>query len=74
MMNSKTTVNAIAQLKLAGWSYVGSFSRSASKYGNQLAYGLMFTKDDNKFFFNKDTYIDTMTPEENAIACLPIFN
>jgi len=25
-------------------------------------------------FFNKDTYVDTMTPEENAIACIPIFN
>ena len=73
MFNSKITVNTIAQLKIAGWSFVGSVMTSELS-GNTLAYGLKFIKDGKKFYFNKDTYIDTMTAPENAEACLPLFN
>lgn len=71
-MNSKITVKTIAGLKLAGWTYVCSVMTSELK-GNTLAYGLKFTKDDKKFYFNKDTYINTMTPEQNAEACACLF-
>jgi hypothetical protein len=73
-LNSKVIVQTIAAMKQAGWSYVCSVMTTTNEQRQSLAYGLLFTKDGKKFYFNKDTYIDTMTAEENAIACLPLFN
>jgi len=69
-MNSKQMVKAIAQLTQAGWRK----SHSVMASDNRLAYGVCFVKDGVKFYLNKDTYIDTMTGEEMAIACKPLFN
>lgn len=71
--NSKVIVQTIAALKSAGWEYIGSVMNNNGT-GNRLAYGLLFTKDGKKFYFNKDTYLEGWSAEKNAIACLPIFN
>lgn len=71
-MNSKITVKTIAGLKLAGWTYVGSVMVSEVA-GCTIAYGLKFIKEGKKFYFNKDTYIDTMTPDQNAECCSCLF-
>lgn len=58
-------------MKKAGWTFVGSVMK---QNGNGFAYGLLFTKDGKKFYFNKDTYVSDWTADVVAEMCLPIFN
>lgn len=72
-LNSKIIVATIAALKLAGWTYCGSVMNNGG-VGNKLAYGILFSKEGKKFYFNKDTYMEGWEADKNAVACLPIFN
>lgn len=71
MLTSKITVTAIAELKKAGWNFVGSVMKQANA---GFAYGLLFTKDGKKFYFNKDTYVSDWSADTVAEMCLPLFN
>jgi hypothetical protein len=72
-LTGKNLVKAIGELVQAGWTKVASVM-SDKENDNRFAYGILFTKDGQKFYLNKDTYIPDWNTSRTAEVCKPLFN
>jgi hypothetical protein len=73
-LTGKTLVKAIAELVSEDWTKQATVMKGSDSH-NLFAYGLLFTKDGQKFYLNKDTYVaDRHTGKVTAEWCKPLFN